>query len=75
RTLAKAPGVSRADVNFATARAAVEYDPRRTSVRQLVETVRDVGYGTAGGAHAEFVVDDSARAAHGAWQTDRRRLR
>jgi Cu+-exporting ATPase len=62
RKLSKAEGVSAAHVNFATARAAVEYDPRRTGVRELIETVKDVGYGTSGTAGAEFVVDDSARA-------------
>jgi len=48
-------------VNFATARATVAYDPRRTGARELIETVREVGYGTSGVAAAEFVVDDSAR--------------
>ncbi len=61
RQLTKAPGVQRANVNFATSRATVEYDPRATGVGQLIETVKDVGYGTAGTARAEFIVDDSAR--------------
>ncbi|MBV9110632.1 MAG: heavy metal translocating P-type ATPase [Gemmatimonadetes bacterium] len=59
--LAKAPGVRRAGVNFATQRATVEYDPQRTGVRDLMRVVEDVGYGTPGTARAEFVVDDSAR--------------
>ncbi|PYS95396.1 MAG: hypothetical protein DMF65_14205, partial [Acidobacteria bacterium] len=37
RGLSKTPGVGAAHVNFATARATVEYDPRRTDVRRLVE--------------------------------------
>ncbi|HVF49528.1 MAG TPA: heavy metal translocating P-type ATPase [Pyrinomonadaceae bacterium] len=61
RRLSKASGVRSAGVNFATARATVAYDPQQTGVRQLIETVKDVGYGTAGGARAVFVVDDSAR--------------
>jgi len=61
RKLSKAPGVRQAGVNFATSRATVEYDPQRTGVRQLIETVKDVGYGTAGTARADFIVDDSAR--------------
>jgi Cu+-exporting ATPase len=61
RRLSKAEGVAEANVNFATGRATVAYDPRRTGVRELLETVRDVGYGTSGVAAAEFVVDDSAR--------------
>ncbi|MDQ3817458.1 MAG: heavy metal translocating P-type ATPase [Acidobacteriota bacterium] len=61
RKLSKTPGVSRAGVNFATSRATVEYDPNATSVSRLIETVKDVGYGTAGTARVDFVVDDSAR--------------
>ncbi len=61
RKLSKAPGVRQAGVNFATSRATVQYDPQRTGVRQLIETVKDVGYGTAGTARAHFIVDDSAR--------------
>jgi Cu+-exporting ATPase len=61
RTLAKAEGVSAAGVNFATARATVEYDRARTGLPRLIEAVKEIGYGTTGGAVAEFVVDDSAR--------------
>src|SRR5215217_3375306 len=59
--LAKAPGVHRAGVNLATSRATVEYDPARAGVRDFMRVVRDTGYGTAGTARADFVVDDSAR--------------
>src|SRR5438045_1963575 len=48
RGLSKTPGVDAANVNFATSRATVEYDPRRTDVRRLVEAVEGVGYGTPG---------------------------
>jgi Cu+-exporting ATPase len=61
RTLNKTPGVRKAGVNYATARATVEYDPSATGLRQLMDRVRDVGYDTAATAHAEFSVDDSAR--------------
>ena len=61
KTLSKAPGVRSANVNFATSRATVEYDPAATKVGDLVAQVRDVGYGTAGSAHAEFIVNDSSR--------------
>src|SRR5215216_3317091 len=59
--LAKAPGVHRAGVNLATSRATVEYDPARAGVRDFMRVVQDTGYGTAGTARADFVVDDSAR--------------
>src|SRR5436305_154226 len=58
RGLSKTPGVGTAHVNFATARATVEYDPRRTDVRRLVEAVEGVGYVTPGA-----LVGDDARAA------------
>jgi Cu+-exporting ATPase len=63
QSLAKAPGVRRAGVNLATARATVDYDPAVTSVRELIRTVEGTGYGTAAPARADFIVDDSARPA------------
>jgi Cu+-exporting ATPase len=59
--LSREGGVRRATVNFATARATVEYDPGATGLPALVGAVEDAGYGVAGAAEAEFVVDDSAR--------------
>ncbi|MEO7501873.1 MAG: HAD-IC family P-type ATPase, partial [Gemmatimonadaceae bacterium] len=61
KSLARSPGVQKAGVNLATARATVEYDPATTGVRNLVRAVEDAGYGTAGIFRAEFIVDDSAR--------------
>lgn len=61
RKLSKAEGVRGANVNFATLRATVEYDPKATGVRELMDVVKDVGYGTTATVRAEFIVDDSAR--------------
>ncbi|HXG71219.1 MAG TPA: heavy metal translocating P-type ATPase, partial [Gemmatimonadaceae bacterium] len=61
KTLSAAPGVRKAGVNLATSRATVEYDPQTTGVSELMARVKDAGYGTAGTARAEFIVDDSAR--------------
>jgi P-type Cu+ transporter len=61
RQLNKQPGVEKASVNFATARATVNYNPEKTGVSNLMQTVKDVGYDTAGTQTVEFVVDDSAR--------------
>ena len=61
KELSQMAGVRRAGVNLATSRATVEYDPKRTDVRALMDTVKATGYGTAGTARADFVVDDSAR--------------
>ncbi len=54
-------GVDACSVNFATAKATVNYNPEKTNVAELIKTVKDTGYDTAGTATAEFVVDDSAR--------------
>jgi Cu+-exporting ATPase len=59
--LARAPGVRRATVNFATSRATVEHDANQTTVKDLMQVVKQVGYDVAGTARADFVVDDSAR--------------
>jgi P-type Cu+ transporter len=40
-------GVEQCSVNFATHRAAVEYDPTRVDTARLVAAVEDVGYGAA----------------------------
>lgn len=61
RSLSSAPGVRSAGVNLATSRATVEYDPEATTVRDLMSRVKDIGYGTAGTANVEYIVDDSAR--------------
>jgi Cu+-exporting ATPase len=61
KSLARSPGVRKAGVNLATARATVEYDPAATGVRNLVRAVEDAGYGTAATFRVEFIVDDSAR--------------
>ena len=55
--LAGATGVSSAAVNFATAKAAVDYDDVQTNVGQLIKTVRDAGY-NCGKATVTFTVTD-----------------
>ena len=61
KKLNKQAGVEKASVNFATSKATVNYDPNKTGVADLIQTVKDVGYDTAGTNKIEFVVDDSAR--------------
>src|ERR1043165_5007354 len=41
---AGASGVASAGVNFATNKAAIEYDSAQTNVAQLIRTVREAGY-------------------------------
>ncbi|MGB7923570.1 MAG: heavy metal translocating P-type ATPase [Pyrinomonadaceae bacterium] len=76
RQLSKTPGVRRAGVNFATSRATVEYDPAATGIRELMETVKTVGYGTAGTTRDDFsgeAAEDSEQAARAAEYRDLRR--
>jgi Cu+-exporting ATPase len=63
KQLKRQAGVEKASVNFATARATVNFDPEKTGVANLIQTVKDVGYDTAGTQTVEFVVDESARPA------------
>ncbi len=46
KSLKRAEGVRGASVNFATHRAAVEYDPRATGREALIGVLRDAGYDT-----------------------------
>jgi Cu+-exporting ATPase len=45
--LAKVPGVKRAEVNFASEKASVEYDPSRVDLSQIKNAITQSGYGTA----------------------------
>ena len=44
KALQGTPGVSTAKVHFETGRIAVEHDPNRASVDDLIRTVANVGY-------------------------------
>jgi Cu+-exporting ATPase len=85
-TLEDTPGVDAADVNFATGRAVVTFDPASVCVSDLVQAVRDVGYNvidageaactdadTGGGAGAVEAVEDLEKKAHEASYRDVRR--
>ncbi len=48
KALKKRQGVTGANVNFATEKAAVEYDPAKVSLEQLGETIKSTGYGPVG---------------------------
>jgi Cu+-exporting ATPase len=54
--LSNATGVATATVNYATARAAVDYDAAQTNVAELIQTVRTAGY-DAGKASVTFGVE------------------
>src|SRR5262245_31159564 len=62
------PGVSKAGVNFATARATVQFDPAVASPESLRESVREQGYDLAIPSHDAqgHSPDDAAAEAQGA---------
>lgn len=47
QVLARHAGIKRADVNYATQRARVEWDPQATTLAAIVEAIRAVGYDAA----------------------------
>src|SRR2546430_14678203 len=55
--LTGAGGVPSAGVNFATNKAAIEYDDAQTNVGQLIKTVREAGY-NCGTASVTFAITD-----------------
>ncbi|HDT12845.1 MAG TPA: copper-translocating P-type ATPase [Candidatus Aminicenantes bacterium] len=73
RALRASPGVAEANVNLATARATVLFDPRLVSRAELVKAIREAGYGVAAapseagpGAEKEYLSLRSAVAWGGA---------
>ncbi len=50
RALKKAEGVEEANVNLATERASVRFDPAQTDVNHIIQRVQDAGYGVATGS-------------------------
>ncbi len=45
--LAETPGVEQANVNFASEKATVEYDPSKVNLAQIKDTISELGYGAA----------------------------
>ncbi len=45
--LSELPGVSQVNVNLASEKASVEYDPGKVDTKTLMDTISDVGYGVA----------------------------
>jgi Cu+-exporting ATPase len=45
--LSRAPGVEQADVNFASQKASLEYDPEKINLAKISDTVSELGYGVA----------------------------
>ena len=47
RGLKRVPGVSEANVSYANERAVITYDPKTVTPPQLIDMVKDLGYGAA----------------------------
>jgi len=45
--LAKTPGVERSNVNFASEKASIEYDPTKVDLAKIKSTISQLGYGAA----------------------------
>jgi len=45
--LAKTPGVEQANVNFASEKASIEYDPSKIDLAKIKNTIYQIGYGVA----------------------------
>jgi Cu+-exporting ATPase len=45
--LSQTPGVKQADVNFASEKASIEYDPTKVDLAKIKDTVSQLGYGVA----------------------------
>ncbi|MDW8468053.1 MAG: heavy metal translocating P-type ATPase metal-binding domain-containing protein [Burkholderiales bacterium] len=75
QTLRRTPGVRRADVNYATRRATVVWDPRATRPSAIIAAVRAIGYDAAPWDPQRQSARRARRAARGAVATVRRRLR
>jgi Cu+-exporting ATPase len=45
--LSETPGVEQADVNFASEKASIEYDPTKVGLAKIKDTVSQLGYGVA----------------------------
>ncbi len=45
--LSKTPGVEQADVNFASEKASIKYDPKKVDLSKIKDTVSELGYGVA----------------------------
>lgn len=70
KQLGSLSGVQHAGVNFASARATVDYDPSQIGIRDLMAEIKRTGYETAGSAKVDFIVDDSARPAGSSQQLE-----
>ncbi|MFH0769263.1 MAG: heavy metal-associated domain-containing protein, partial [Chloroflexota bacterium] len=47
KALSEKTGVNQANVNLASEKASVEYDPNKVNIRTLINTVSDTGYSVA----------------------------
>ncbi len=70
--LSGVPDVTTAAVNYATGKAAVDYDDAQIGVGQLIRSVREAGY-DCGKASVTFNVTDLHYATRPAWRRSSRR--
>ncbi|HEY4328990.1 MAG TPA: heavy metal translocating P-type ATPase, partial [Phycisphaerae bacterium] len=64
KVLTRAPGVKKASVNFATARATLDFDPAAIQLPALIQQVRDAGYDAIAPAADPAIAARDASDAH-----------
>ncbi len=47
RNLKRTPGVDQVNVSYANERAVIDYDPKQVSPQQMIDVVKELGYGAA----------------------------
>jgi len=55
REVKKLPGVKEANVNFATEQAAISFDSDEIQIKDLIDKIRDAGYGVPKASPTFFV--------------------
>ncbi|VVB53637.1 putative copper-exporting P-type ATPase A [uncultured archaeon] len=58
RTLKKTPGVTDANVNLSTEKAAVDYDETKVSVQEIISAVKNKGYGAQVSTEADKTTEE-----------------
>tara|TARA_Y100000310_G_scaffold196122_1_gene196141 strand:- start:3807 stop:5993 length:2187 start_codon:yes stop_codon:yes gene_type:complete len=61
KSLSKLDGVKQANVNYSTAKASIEYDPKKVSVKDFISAVEKRGYGAQDVSKDSFSKDAHAK--------------
>jgi Cu+-exporting ATPase len=62
KNLSRSAGVRKANVNFATSRATIDYDTKQTDTSTILDVIETSGFGTRDARHLEYRVEPLAGA-------------